>query len=212
MLPVWVCAAGVAGCLVAERTGRLGWLWLAKPLASAAFLWAAWAAGAAESALGLAFFSGLALCALGDVLLIPRGSVVWLRAGMAAFGLGHLRFALAFLGHGVAGAWLVAGAGLMVGFGAAVWAWLGGRLEPGDRLPVAIYTVVIAAMVATGIGAAGAGAPLALPLGAGLFALSDLAVAQDRFVRPSFTSSLWGLPTYYAAQLAIAFGAGALVA
>jgi hypothetical protein len=34
-------------------------------------------------------------------------------------------------------------------------------------------------------------------------------VAQDRFVAPSFRSTLWGLPAYYAAQLLIARGAGA---
>ena len=36
------------------------------------------------------------------------------------------------------------------------------------------------------------------------FALSDLSVARDRFVRPGFANAAWGLPLYFAAQLVIA--------
>jgi uncharacterized membrane protein YhhN len=82
--------------LLAEARGRPGWLWLAKPLASAAFLWAAVAWGAAGSGVGFALLVGLALCALGDVLLIRQGAGPLLHAGMAVFGLGHLTFAAAF--------------------------------------------------------------------------------------------------------------------
>jgi hypothetical protein len=62
-------------------------------------------------------------------------------------------------------------------------------------------------MLASAAGALAAGAPRPAAAGAGLFALSDLAVAQDRFVARSFASTLWGLPAYYAAQLLIAWGA-----
>ena len=69
-----------------------------------------------------------------------------------------------------------------------------------------LYVGVIALMLACAIGAVAKGAPWAAGAGALLFALSDLAVAQDRFVAPSFASTLWGLPAYYAAQLLLAFG------
>jgi uncharacterized membrane protein YhhN len=95
-------------------------------------------------------------------------------------------------------------------FAAAAWRWLGPRLGPADRLPVALYLFVISLMLVGAAGALGAGAPPGLAVGGALFAASDLAVAQDRFVAPSFASTLWGLPAYYAAQLAIAHGAGAL--
>jgi uncharacterized membrane protein YhhN len=210
VLPALVCALGVGGCLLAEARGRPGWLWLAKPVASAAFLWAAVSWGAAGSGLGLALLAGLALCALGDVLLIPSGTGRLLLAGMVAFGLGHLTFAAAFLGHGVAWPTLAVGAVATALFAAAAWRWLGPRLGPADRLPVALYLFVISLMLVGAAGALGAGAPPGLAVGGALFAASDLAVAQDRFVAPSFASTLWGLPAYYAAQLAIAHGAGAL--
>jgi uncharacterized membrane protein YhhN len=210
VLPVFVCALGVAGCLLAEAKGRLRWLWLAKPLASAAFLWAAVSWGAAGSGLGLVLLAGLALCALGDVLLIPRGTGPLLLAGMAAFGLGHLTFAASFLGHGVGCLALAVGAVATTGLAAGAWRWLGPRLGPADRLPVALYIGVISLMLVGAAGALGGGAPGGLALGGALFAASDLAVAQDRFVAPSFASTLWGLPAYYTAQLAIAHGAAAL--
>ncbi len=210
MLPALVCAVGVGGCLLAEGWGRPGWLWLAKPAASAAFLWAAIAWGAPASALGLAFLAALALCALGDLLLIPRESDLGLRLGMVAFGLGHLGFAAAFVAHGLAAASLTVGAIAVAALAAGVSRWLAPRLGAAHRLPVALYGGVIGLMVVCAAGAVGAGAPRALGIGAALFALSDLAVAQDRFVAPRFASTLWGLPAYYAAQLSIAYGAGAL--
>jgi uncharacterized membrane protein YhhN len=209
VLPVLACAALVAGCLVAERRGSERGVWLTKPLASAAFLWAALAWGALASPFGRWLALGLAACALGDVLLIPRNAPRALRAGMLAFGVGHALFAAAFLMHGAS---LPAAAlASLVVFGCAlgVWRRLRPQLAPDDRTPVALYVGVIGGMLVCALAAAASGAPLPAVAGAALFALSDLAVAQDRFVAPSFVSTLWGLPVYYAAQLLIAWGAGA---
>jgi uncharacterized membrane protein YhhN len=41
--------------------------------------------------------------------------------------------------------------------------------------------------------------------GAVLFFASDLAVARDKLVAPSFTNHAWGVPAYYAGQLLIAW-------
>ena len=59
--------------------------------------------------------------------------------------------------------------------------------------------------------ARGGGPPLVLPA-AVAFLLSDLSVARDRFVRPGLCNHLWGLPLYYAAQLAFAASAALVVA
>ncbi len=206
MLPVLACAALVAGCLVAERKRSERGVWLTKPLASVAFVWAALAWGALASPFGRWLALGLVACAVGDVLLIPRRAPGALRAGMLAFGVGHGLFATAFLVHGVSlRATAIAAAGALA-FVLGVWRWLGRHLAPADRLPVGIYAGVIGGMLVCAIGAAARGAPGAAAAGALLFALSDLAVAQDRFVAPSFASTLWGLPAYYAAQLLLAWG------
>ena len=207
MLPVLACAAGVAGCLVAEhRTSQLG-LWLAKPLASGAFLWAAFSWGALTTRFGAWLAAGLVACALGDVLLISKSAPHALRAGMLAFGIGHALFAAAFVGHGLAPAGVLAAGAASLALVSGAWRWLRPHLGHSDRRAVLPYLLVIGAMLACALGAAAAGAPRPAAAGAVLFALSDLAVAPDRFVARSFTSTLWGLPAYYAAQLLLALGA-----
>jgi stage V sporulation protein SpoVS len=64
-------------------------------------------------------------------------------------------------------------------------------------------------MLALAWGVAGAGAPMAVAAGAVAFAVSDLAVARERFVAPGGGSWRWGLPLYYGAQIAIAASAAA---
>lgn len=208
MLPVLVCAAAVGGCLLAESRQQTRALWLAKPLASAAFLWAALAWGALGSGFGRWLLAGLALCALGDVLLIPRVSRTALRAGMLAFGLGHGCFAAGFASRGFDPRTGLLGAAAAAALVASAWRWLRPHLAADDRRAVPLYLAVIGGMLTSASGAAGRGAAGAAVAGAWLFAASDLAVAQDRFVARSFGSTLWGLPAYYAAQLLIAAGAG----
>ena len=205
MLPVLLCALAVAGCLFAEARGRPRWLWLAKPLASASFLWAALAWGALAAAPGRWLAAGLACCAAGDVLLIPRHDPALLRAGMLAFGLGHLAFAVGFAWPGLSPGGVLLGALAAAALVTVSWRWLRGHAAAAERGPLALYLAVIALMLTA---ASGSSAPALARIGAWLFALSDLAVAQDRFVAPSFASTLWGLPAYYAAQLLIAWGAG----
>jgi uncharacterized membrane protein YhhN len=207
VLPALACAALVSACLLAERRGSECGLWLTKPLASAAFVWAALAWGAQGAPFGRWLLVGLVACAVGDVLLIPRRSAAMLRAGMLAFGLGHGLFAAAFLVHGVSLRAAAFAAAAALAFVLGVWRWLRPHLAPRDRVPVALYAGVIGGMLVCAIGAAARGAPGAAAAGAVLFAVSDLAVAQDRFVAPSFASTLWGLPAYYAAQLLLAWGA-----
>ena len=88
--PILVCALAVAGLLVAEyRDSRAG-LWLTKPLASAAFVWLAVAAGALASTYGRLVLLALLLCLLGDLLLIPRDRPRVFRSGVFALSLIHI--------------------------------------------------------------------------------------------------------------------------
>jgi len=77
------------------------------------------------------------------------------------------------------------------------------------RVPVAVYIAAISAMLWGAVSAAMAGqVPLFTAFGALLFYLSDLAVARERFVEPSFSNRLVGLPLYYAGQILIAMTVG----
>lgn len=202
--PYILCAVAVAGLLVAEyRRSRAG-LWLAKPLASLAFIWAGLAAGALDSGYGQLVLLGLVLCLLGDVLLIPLERPAVFRAGVFAFLAGHVAYSAAFLTRPLDPLGLAAGTVLLAVVVGAVLRWVGPTLPAGMVWPVRIYMIVIGLMSALACGVTAAGGPWAVAVGALAFTASDVSVARDRFVRHEFVNRAWGLPLYYAAQLAIA--------
>ena len=202
--PYILCAVAVAGLLVAEyRRSRAG-LWLAKPVASLAFIWAGLAAGALDSGYGQLVLLGLVLCLVGDVLLIPLERPAVFRAGVFAFLAGHVAYSAAFLTRPLDPLGLVAGSVLLAVVVGAVLRWVGPALPAGMVWPVRVYMLVIGVMAALACGVTAAGGSWAVAVGALAFTASDVSVARDRFVRHEFVNRAWGLPLYYAAQLAIA--------
>jgi uncharacterized membrane protein YhhN len=214
------CVIACVALVVAEARGMATLRITAKPVASAAFVAVgvlALRAGHAgdlvpgRAAFARAIFAGLVLGAIGDACLLATGKR-WFLAGLIAFLLGHLAYVagIAMIEPadrwcGDAG-WLAAvpvGAGLLALAG--LWPRLGAM-----RLPVIAYVATISVMVVAAIAAA-RGTALPDPhrgrlvVGAGAFFVSDLAVARDRFVAKTFANKLWGLPTYYAGQLLIAW-------
>lgn len=207
---ILLCALAVVGLLAAERRRSQRGKWIAKPIASAAFVATALASGALHGTYGGLVLAGLVLCLIGDVLLIPVGAVKAFRAGVFAFLAGHVAFAGAFLSQGVRPAWLAVAAVLLALLLAAVWRWLRPSLPRDMRLPVLAYLLVIGSMSALALGFVGAGGPVTVGVGALAFTASDVSVARDRFVHEDFFNRAWGLPLYYCAQLLIALSPAAV--
>jgi uncharacterized membrane protein YhhN len=203
-LPVVLCAAAVAGLLWAERRNSLPGVWLAKPVASAAFVWAAVSAGALASSYGRLVLLALVLCMAGDLLLIPYQLKAAFRAGVLLFLAGHVAFAAAFAGRPLAVEGIWVGGALLAGVVWTVWRWLGAAVPVDLAIAVRAYLVVIAIMATLACAVTAAGGPLAVAAGALAFTASDISVARDRFVRRDFVNRAWGLPLYYAAQLLLA--------
>lgn len=202
--PYLLCAAAVAGLLWAERRGSRAGLWLTKPVASLAFLWVALSSGALETTYGQLVLLGLALCLLGDLLLIPLDRPTVFKGGVFAFLAGHLAYSAAFLTRPLDPAGLAVGGVVLAIVLLGVLRWLG-RSLPADMVwPVRTYMLVIGVMSALACGVSAAGGPWAVAVGALAFTASDISVARDRFVRHGFVNRAWGLPLYYAAQLLIA--------
>ena len=204
-LVIFTCAA-VAALLAADHRGAERLKWVFKPAASAGFVAFALASGALETGYGLLILAGLVLCLVGDVLLISRASRAFL-TGMGAFALGHLAYAGAFLhiGGPITLATFITAAviGALV---LLILRWLWPHL--GDfRAPVAVYCLIISAMVVAALATAapdGSSPYWIAAAGAIGFAASDISVARDQFVRQEFFNRLWGLPLYYGSQLLIA--------
>lgn len=200
-----VVGAALLVLLVADRRQSQTGVWIAKPLASLGFVAAALSFGAlSQGAYGVALLVALVLSLAGDVLLIPKGAKGPFLAGLTAFLLGHVAFAVAFVLRGVELRTALFALAPLAVVAALVSRWLYPKLRPSMRAPVLAYIVVISAMLSLATGAVARGAPGILGTGALAFYLSDLAVARQRFVTPSFTNRLVGLPLYYGAQLLLA--------
>ncbi len=189
--------------LIAEYCMSRPGKWLFKPLASAGFVLTALAAGGLDSVYGVLILVGLLLSMAGDVLLIPRLRASFL-AGLVAFLLGHVAYAVAFGMHGVD--WLFVAYATVVLVLAGLWLarrYLP-RIEQTMHRPVWAYGAVITIMLALAVGTLGSGGTWLIVAGATLFYLSDLSVAADRLIKSSFLHRAWGLPAYFCGQLLLA--------
>ena len=204
LVPIAICVVCVAGLLAAEWSSWRQGVWLFKPVAAGAYIWAAWAWGAPDSIYGRWVLLGLAFCWCGDVLLIPKRKRAWFRAGILTFLAGHLAYITAFLQLPIGLPGLIVGNLIAAALAFFVWTWLGPRLDADYRKLVATYVVVICAMLVAACAAGDGVDRVSIALGATLFALSDVAVARDRFVTKGFINRAWGLPLYFAAQLILA--------
>jgi uncharacterized membrane protein YhhN len=202
------CAIGLAMLLAGEHRRRQLPRCAGKVVASAAFLVVAMLARP-DSAFDTWIMVGLVLGAIGDVALLARRGFL---VGLVAFLLGHLAYVVGVHHELPASAWLGA-AGIAAIVPAAValaalallWPRLGSM-----RGPVIAYVVVITAMVIAALALARADVIAArrahrFLAGAVLFFASDLSVARDKFIAPTFANKAWGLPAYYAGQLLIAW-------
>ena len=198
-----IVTAGATAALVwsVRVDSRYRILW--KPLASTGFLVVALAGGLPDDLFGRLLVAGLVCSFAGDVALLGSSERSFL-AGLGAFLLAHIAYGGAFWVAGQSAAWAVPSLLVLAGVGALVGRWLLPAVTEQLRIPVVGYMVAISLMFVTAWGATGAGASPWIPLGAGLFYLSDLAVARQQFVSPGFVNQAWGLPVYYAAQVVLA--------
>lgn len=192
--------------LFAERADAAWRLW-PKAAASTGFLAVAVVSGAADTAYGRWVLVALALGWIGDIALVLRRST-WFLIGLGAFLLSHLAYIGAF---GVLGMRAIAtgvALALLVVPGILIGRWLMPHVPRDMRVPVLAYVVVITVMVAAVTGAASNSAPWPVLPAAILFYGSDLFVARERFVTPTFWNRAIGMPLYYAAQILFALSTG----
>ena len=152
----------------------------------------------------IAILAGLLCSIVGDVfLMLPGDRFI---QGVAAFLLAHLMYLAAFTVDVTFGTqpalllpWLAVGVVML----RILWPGLGKM-----RVPVVIYMTAILAMAWQATGRAvtsGTTGALLAGIGAAVFVVSDAALALNRFRRPFRAAQAIILPTYYLAQLLIAW-------
>jgi len=200
----------VIGMLVSEaRLPKLEWFF--KPLASICFIALALLAGALQSSYGLWLLAGLVLCMAGDIFLIADDEKFFL-LGLGSFLLGHLLYALAFLQ-------------LPLNLGGMLWGllpvavlavfsirWLWPHVPQAMQVPVLAYIGVICTMLLMAGSTWGSSGGLFILVGAWGFAISDLSVARNQFVKPGLGNRLWGIPLYFGSQMLLAWSAASMIA
>lgn len=198
------CLGFVAALLVVDRLDLTMARVIAKLGASSCFVALAVSLGAPDTRYGQFVLAALVLGWLGDALLLARHPHAFL-GGLVAFLLSHLAFAAAFVLGQVSLAAVAVAVVAVVVVGGAVLRWLLPHVPRDFKLPVLVYVVVILAMCTAAAGHAAATGRWNVLAGAVLFAVSDISVARDRFVAPGFVNRLWGWPTYFIAQLVLAW-------
>jgi uncharacterized membrane protein YhhN len=177
----------------------------AKPATLVALIVATLVLGATDTTAGRWLLVALVFGLAGDVALLEKSDSRF-RLGLAAFLVGHVAFVLCFIQVGLDPrgwnylSFLVLGACLLATRQVAASTYLRGGLAL--AAPVALYTVVIGAMV---IYAFTTGEPL-IAVGATVFAVSDTVLARDRFVRPWERAQLLVMVTYHVGQALIVLG------
>lgn len=205
-LAIGLALASLAGAFVlvaAQLAGQETAAVVAKLSASAAFIAAALACGAAGSRYGRAIIGGLCLSWFGDAFLLGTTDGLFL-AGLVAFLLAHVAYLAAFLMHGIDRRAAALALLPVAAVSAGVLAWLLPHVGTALLIPVCAYLAVISLMVIGAVGARAAGATLLVPAGAIAFYLSDLGVAARQFLEPGFPPYVWSLPLYYLGQVLLA--------
>ncbi|NNE71226.1 MAG: lysoplasmalogenase [Rhodothermales bacterium] len=187
----------------AERQGFQNLVYLAKPLAMISIiLIAVFAWPTVSDAYRLWMLIGLGFSLLGDIaLMLPRDRFL---AGLSAFLVGHVAYAMAFLGRLTEFSPLPYLPFALAAVFIVVILW---RHLDRLRLPVIVYAAAIAVMAGSAWAVAMATGSLSgwlAAAGASLFLFSDVVLALNRFVGEIKNSDALIVATYFPGQLLLA--------
>lgn len=198
-----LCVGFAAICVITEWRGLPVLRAISKLSASSAFVAITVVNGASGSAYGRLMLLAFALSWVGDALLLSPKSI-FLLAGMALFLLAHAAFGAAFFSQPFEIRWFIGSVAVLAMAAAALLRWLWPHLDDIYRVAVPAYLLIILAMVSLAIAVSMSSGSVLPAAGAFAFAVSDVAVARDRFIANEVVNKTWGLPLYYVAQVLLA--------
>ncbi len=176
-----------------------------KLLASLAFIGFAWDLGAWDSAYGQWLFIGLVAAMIGDVLLGLKSHKNSFIFGIGAFLITHFLYFIAFFQLGFNTAKLPLIIPVIATTTIITMLWLRTHLQGIFVIIVPAYLMAISTMLTFAWCNESDTAFAVIVSGATMFAISDLFVARNRFVKEQNINKTVGLPLYYMAQLVLAY-------
>ena len=202
---IWVAAIlllAVAAAATEDTSGRAARL--LKMAASTATIGFLLATAAEPTAYMWFLFAALTLSWVGDLALTFEGRTPFI-VGLVSFAAAHVVYTVAFVVRGGIDlpALMVAGAAMGV-FSIVVLRWLTPYRPSALRRPIKAYIIIISVMVTVAFATQGENLDFRIPLGAAIFAASDILVARQQFVSQTRWNRIVGLPMYFAAQLLLA--------
>lgn len=193
----------VSALLVAElKQARFAQYYL-KPVAAMGFVLLAVQNGALDTDYGLLVLTGLSACAIGDILLLSRSNQMLFKMGMSAFGTGHFFYILAanMISRPDLSIYIRIGS-FLIGL-AVIWLvfrYFKSRVPKEMVWPVGAYAIIIVLMCVYAAQSDFVGSYALIFPAALLFAVSDIFVARDRFIKPDPRNAVMITPLYFAAQ------------
>ena len=202
--PLIIYSFIILALLIAELREERRAQFFFKPLAAFGFVILALQFGALESTYGLIILAGLIACAVGDIFLLSRKSENLFKAGMAAFALGHVFYVIAISKIRIDFTTDITNWAVI--FIAGLFALHTVRKTPKRmQRPVLYYSLIIFLMVLFSLFAPRSAPFIFIPFAAIMFAVSDMFVARDRFIKPNPKNALAITPLYFGAQALFAF-------
>jgi uncharacterized membrane protein YhhN len=197
LVPV-IMVAALASAVLDDR--KPGLSRLLKMVASTAVIGLVLVLNPARSAYLVLVIVALVASWVGDLALSYEGRTPFV-VGLVAFAGAHVAYIAAFVARSALDATtLVVAGAVMTIFAIVVIRWLSPHRPAELKIPIIVYVIIISTMVATAFATNATMPDVWIPIAAVAFAVSDLFVARQRFVTPSRTNRLVGLPLYFMAQ------------
>jgi uncharacterized membrane protein YhhN len=194
----------VSGLVVSEYYNFKIGEYIFKPVAALSFVFISFKLGALESGYGRLILFSLALCAVGDILLLNRKLKISFFCGMLVFAIAHLLFSLAFIKSSTFDfASLVTFLPLIMILGCINFMYLLPRVPHKFKPFILLYGLAIFMMITSAY--TFMYEQKLILIAATFFVLSDIFVAKDRFIKRSTKNALLITPLYFAAQGLFAF-------
>lgn len=194
-----IITLAVGAALTDERRTRIARF--LKMTASTGVVVMLWTGTPTLSPYGWAILAALIASWIGDLALSFSGREAFI-SGLLAFAAAHALYSVAFVVRSPVV--LVVLIPMMVVMGLVGWrifSWLEPH-APGElTAPLIGYVAIISIMVGLAFATQGVVLDARIPIGAVVFAVSDVFVARQRFVSPGPWNRLIGLPMYFTAQL-----------